>query len=76
MSSRRKTEAGKEEQRTYAKTRYDNLTPEEKQLRSLRKSRRYYLTKGVIPYPSTPLGKWCIVQGYDIEKVMNGEQPI
>lgn len=75
-SRRRKTEEGRTEQRQYAKNRYENLSQEEKQRKIMMNSRQYYLRKGVIPYPTTSLGKWCIEKGYDIAKVMSGEQPI
>lgn len=72
----RKTEEGRAKQREYAKQKYANLTPEQRELRILRRSVRYYRKKGEIPYSTTPLAKWCIGKGYDITKVISGEQPI
>lgn len=66
----------KEKDKVRNKIYYENLTDEQKEARLMRASRRYYLKKGVIPYPQTSLAKYCKKHGYDLTKVMSGEQTI
>lgn len=42
----------------------------------MKDARRYYQRKGTVPDEHTKLGQWCTRQGYDIAKVVSGEQPI
>ena len=55
---------------------YINLTEEQKELRRMRRIRHYYQKKGVIPYDTTVLGRWCKEHNLDVSKVVSGEIPI
>jgi hypothetical protein len=71
-----RTEEQKRIQREQDNARYANRTPEERKRRALLKARLYYRKKGEMPQEYTSLGRWCIANGYDIEQVMSGEQPL
>jgi hypothetical protein len=65
-----------EAKRKQVKMWYASLTEEQKLLRKMRSARGYYQKKGYMPRDHTPLAIWCRDKGYDVARVLSGEQPI
>jgi hypothetical protein len=75
-SPEEKEEARKARKRENARRRRANLSEEDRRRERMYDHRMYYIKRGTIPAAHTAIGRWCAAHGYDVAKVMSGEQPI